>query len=95
LTGVAGALAYADEIGSTTAVFVVHEFVTDETRDDYHARNARDLNAFIARISGGSMTSIVAGQLIGPFLLQPSALFPHPPDLFIGKATRRLRAPDA
>ena len=91
MTGVAGALAYAGEIGSTTAVFVIHEFVTDETRDDYHARNARDLNAFMTRTSGGSINRIVSGELIGPLLLRPSALFPHPPDLFIGKAIRRLR----
>jgi hypothetical protein len=43
LTGIAGTMAWAREIGASRAVFGVHEFVTDQTRDEKHARNAADL----------------------------------------------------
>ena len=40
LTGIAGTLAWAREIAASRAV-IVHEFITDQTRDADHARNGR------------------------------------------------------
>jgi hypothetical protein len=39
LTGIAGTLAWAREIGASRAVFIVREFITERTRDEGHIRN--------------------------------------------------------
>jgi hypothetical protein len=46
LSGVAGAVAAAVEHGAANAVFLVHEFVTDETAVALRQRNASDLHSF-------------------------------------------------
>jgi hypothetical protein len=91
LTAVAGALAFAIDAKAGRAVFVVHEFVTDKTDDARHAANARDLDAFIMRLTAGAEPCVPAGQLVGPVRVPGSPLFPSPPPLYIGKAVRILR----
>jgi hypothetical protein len=66
LTGIAGTLAWAREIGASRAVFAVHEFVTDRSNDDKHAQNASDLNLFLERLSDGRFRGLSAGVLAGP-----------------------------
>ena len=61
LTGIAGTLAWARDIGANRAVFAVHEFVTDLTRDDKHAQNASDLTVFVERLSDGVIRDLPAG----------------------------------
>ena len=51
LTAAAGTLAYAGQVGASTAVMLVHEFVTDKTTDK-HSQNEADYAAFLHRVSG-------------------------------------------
>jgi hypothetical protein len=91
LTGIAGTLAWAREIGAGRAVFVVHEFVTDHTPDDKHAQNASDLNVFLQRLSDGAIHSASPGLLVGPVLV-PGNRQIQPVPLYIGRAVRRTRS---
>jgi len=91
LTGVAGALAYAREIGAKRAIFIVHEFITDRTDDDKHCANNADLNAFISRISRSEISQVQQGKLYGPFTVPGAPLFEEVPLLYIGKICRNLR----
>jgi hypothetical protein len=91
LTGVAGTIAHAETLNARQAVFIVHEFITDRTRDVLHDRNAVDLNAFVARLTDGEHVSLGAGQLIGPITLPSGPLWVSPARLYVGKAQRMLR----
>lgn len=91
LTGVAGTIAWAREIGASRAAFLVHEFVTANTRDENHARNAADLNTFLSRLTGGAVTGIASDQLIGPFRISGNSHLPSTIPLYLGKVSRRIR----
>jgi hypothetical protein len=88
LTGIAGALAFAIQEKANRAIFIVHEFVTKQRNYSKHEANARDLNAFVARLTDGRLLSLQTGILYGPFTV-PNASGPLP--LYIGKAVRNLR----
>jgi hypothetical protein len=90
MTATAGTIAWALSIGAQAAVLIVHEFTTMKTTDSSRlkrARNARDLDAFVKRLSLGTLRGLVSGQLSGPLglpgrpLFEPGAL----PPLYIGK----------
>ncbi|MBK6845118.1 MAG: hypothetical protein IPG88_22945 [Gemmatimonadetes bacterium] len=66
LTGVAGVIAFARDVKASVAVFVVHEFVTDQTDDAKHLQNMRDLNAFVERLTRGRMNALPGNELFGP-----------------------------
>ena len=67
LTGIAGTVAWAREIGASRAIFIVHEFITNRTRDENHARNTADLNTFLSRFSDGAVTQLSAEGWPGRF----------------------------
>jgi hypothetical protein len=90
LTGVAGTLAWARQIGASRALFAVHEFVTDRSRDDKHLQNASDLNLFLERLSDGTIRNLSTGVLIGPVRVPGNGQIPSLP-LYIGKAVRTTR----
>lgn len=89
-TGIAGTLAWAHETKSARAVFVIHEFVTDQTGDDKHAQNASDLNQFLERLTDGAISNLPQGTLVGPVRVAGNARIPSVP-LYIGKAVRNTR----
>ena len=91
LTGIAGAIAFATEAGAIRAAFLVHEFITDRTRDERHRTNALDLDSFVFRLSQGLIASMPSGVLLGPFQIPGPPLFKNAPPLFLGKAVRNLR----
>lgn len=94
LTATAGALSYARQQQADVAVLVVHEFWHAAGVHTWKARldsNATDLGAFLSRLSGGSITTLPAGRLVGPFLLHGNAFIPADIPLLIGKAVRVLR----
>jgi hypothetical protein len=76
-------------------VFIVHEFITNETRNERHEANAADIAAFVYRLSGGASRELSPGQLAGPFPVPRNPLVGRPASLYLGKAQRRLRTPDA
>lgn len=90
LTGIAGTLAWAREIKAVRAVFAVHEFVTDQTRDDKHAQNASDMTQFLERLTDGAIRNLVEGALVGPVRVPGNPRIPSVP-LYIGKAARNTR----
>jgi uncharacterized protein DUF6946 len=90
LTGIAGTLAWARDIGGSRAVFVVHEFVTNQSRDGKHAQNAADFNRFLERLSDGVTRDLSVGVLVGPLHVPGNRQTPSVP-LYIGKAVRRTR----
>lgn len=91
LTATAGAIAFAIEQEAVAAMLLVHEFHTDKTVPARHAMNAADLDAFVARISGGAIRGIIDGQLAGPIVVK-GPLFSRGMDLYVGKAVRHVRA---
>jgi hypothetical protein len=93
LTAAAGALAAAKRAGTRRAVLLIHEYLTPRTTARQHAQCARDLDAFVQRLSGDP-TLRCGSALLGPFRVPGKPLFESPADLFIGKAQRNTRATD-
>jgi hypothetical protein len=92
LTATAGTLAFASAQGAPVAVLIVHEFVTDQTRDPNHEQNGRDYADFVQRLSGHPNADQSGRILHGPFSVPGAALFPGVRALFIGKVTANRRA---
>lgn len=90
-TAVAGTLAFAHQVKAKSAVFVIHEFVTDETKAQKHELNALDLNAFLFRLSDGLLASLPSGVLVGPIKVPANERWPSISGLYVGKAVRDLR----
>jgi len=95
LTGIAGAIAFAREQEAKVAVFVVHEFVTDQARDEEHLRNMRDLNAMVERMTHGGQIGVPCGKLNERIFYEGSPLFEEGvlPALYIAKVRRVTRSP--
>ncbi len=93
LTATAAVLDEAGRRGISRAVLAVHEFVTDETRDRNHRRNARNLERFLRWIMRDAELLLEPGRLYGP-LRVPGGGSEGQYDgveLFIGKAARTIR----
>lgn len=98
MTATAATVAYAKQQTATVAVLIIHEFITDRTKDELHRRNGADLERFLLRLSGREHSG-ASSRLLGPFTLPSSGLFPEGGSLLIGKITtnrreRHLRAPN-
>ncbi|HTI88625.1 MAG TPA: hypothetical protein VL966_18640 [Alphaproteobacteria bacterium] len=91
LTATAGTLAWARSLKAPRGVLIIHEFHTKETLQPKLDSNARDLNNFIARLTGGHTATVAEGRLIGPIILPGHPSFD--PCLYIGKIVERLSLP--
>lgn len=85
LTATAGTLALASRIKADRAVLIIQEFHTDQTTTAKHQSNARDLDAFVHRLSAGACLSCPPDILLGPFIVPGSPLFPTPAKFYVGK----------
>lgn len=94
LTASAAALAEAQRRSAHRAVVIIHEFVTDQTRDLKHHRNAADLDAFVSKLSRGAVTSLAKDAVRGPFELPGHPVIDSPVRFYIGKTVRNLRSDD-
>jgi len=92
LTATAGALAAATRANASRVVMLVQEFRTAKTTDEKHVENAKDLDAFVHRLSQGSVSSCVPGKIVGPFSIPGAPLFEKVPQLYIGKVSHDMRA---
>jgi len=92
LTACAGVLCESERRGADRAVLLIHEFFTDKTNDEKHAANEIDLDRFLTRLSHGTVRSVKPGRVYGPFAVPGPPLFSTKVKLFVGKATRHLRA---
>jgi hypothetical protein len=94
LTATAGAIAAALSSQVPRVVLLVQEFGTSKAKAAQQEENARDLDAFIHRLSDGLFTSCRCGTIVGPFDMIPGTpLFQGLPQLYIGKV-REVRATD-
>jgi hypothetical protein len=91
LTACAGAVCEAERCGYSRALMLVHEFVTDKTKDANHCRNAADLDLFLRRLSHGAVVNLSVGEILGPFTVPGGPLLQGSVALFIGKVSRNLR----
>ena len=91
-TASAAALAEAQRRSTDRTVVIIHEFVTDQTSDQKRDDNARDLNAFVHKLSGGAVETVADGTVRGPLDLPGHPLIDSPIRFYIGKAVRNLRS---
>jgi len=87
----AAALAVARQRRAIIAVVVVHEFVTDATRDRKHEANTRALDRFVGLLTKGEVVSVGSGRLFGPFSVPGNKHVPGDIPLYLGKAKRYSR----
>jgi hypothetical protein len=90
-TAVAGTLAFAHQSGAETAIFIIHEFVTDCTTDEDQKSNALDLDAFVRRLSDGTIRMLRSEEIVGPFHVSDNPFWSSKPALYIGKVTKNIR----
>lgn len=90
-TATAGSLAFAVSEGASVAVLLLHEFITDQTRDELHKRNATDLEEFLNRLAGPTVRQRTFAGLAGPYKVPGEPLFKNPPPLFVGKVCSNRR----
>ena len=76
----------ASEREADIACFVVHEFESSHTKATNLARNAKDLQAFVATLAGRPDIELPDGQLVGPFLVPGASSLP----LYLGKVRTKL-----
>lgn len=91
LTGLAGTITKTIYEDCGRGVFLIHEFVTPLTKEENHIRNAKDLNAFINRLTSGKSKELNSGNLIGPIHFTGLPLFDSKPDIFIGKVSIKVK----
>ena len=72
---------------------LIHEFVTNKTSDDKHARSAADLDMFLKRLSHGRVTSVQPGTIHGPIVVPGELLLTASVEIYVAKVRRFLRVP--
>ncbi len=83
LTALCGTVLQAHIEGSTLAVFVVHEFITDATDENKHKQNHKELEKLHDVLSDGTINDVVSGILYDGFDVDGM-------DLMVGKIVTRL-----
>ena len=81
--GAAAALAYAGQVDASHALFVVHEFVTPNTRAKKIDANERDFQNFLSLIMPGTVP--IEQRLHGPIRVPGNDFIPGRIPLYIGK----------
>lgn len=84
LTALCGTILQAKSDNASLAVFVVHEFQTNETSVVKQSDNHRELERFLSVVCGNCASGLVAGKLNGPFSCDGI-------DVIIGKITTHLQ----
>ena len=93
LTAAAGAIAAARARAINRVVLLVQELVTPMSDDRSRAGNAHDLEQFVRLLSNGSVSSVEAGTLYGPFAVPGTMLFEGAiPALYVGKIVSGTRS---
>jgi hypothetical protein len=88
LTGASGTAIQAARDGSSLAVFLVHEFLTERSdRKDRVPGNAAAFSNFIRALERSPEMEVGTGMLFGPYHIESSEHVKHDIELMIGKAT--------
>lgn len=90
LTATAGAWAFAAEQGAGVAVLVIHEFLSPRLNAVRLSENHQDLSRLVVRLSGGRITSLEAGTLLGPMPVPASPLWPGVGEWYLGKCQTNI-----
>ena len=90
LTGVAGALIEAGKQRADIGLFVVHEFLSNEVKQEKVQENLKDLVKFIQLLPGCSKVEIKEEQLIGPIRVPGGEYVPSSIPLYVGKVSRKI-----
>ena len=91
LAALAGTLVEAPRFGAAAAVLVVQEFITPETDALKRHRNARDLDAFVARLGREPRVAAPSGSwLAGPFTVPGNRHLPGDVPVYVGKLVTRV-----
>jgi hypothetical protein len=86
LTGTAAALAMATKCKLPIAVFVIHEFLfAGHVNEEKVKQNAHDLDHYVTRLTGGAITSVMEGFLLGPLSLPSPKSIWGGVSLYLGK----------
>ena len=85
ITGIAATLKVAKENNYKRALFLVQEFQTNSTSQEKLAKNKKDVDLFIKRITNGEITEINSGDIYGPIHIPAAPLFSDIPDLYFSK----------
>ena len=86
LTGTAAALAVAKLHKAQVAVFVIHEFLfAGHVNEEKVKQNAQDLSRYVIRLTGGAITSVPEGVLLGPLSIPSSESIWGGVSLYLGK----------
>src|SRR3954447_1623378 len=92
LSALAGTLADAKLEAASHAVLLVHEFVTDRTRDALHRANAAALSAFLERL-GAEPAGEADAWITGPVVVRGDGQWlPAELPVFVAKLVTRRRA---
>ena len=93
--GVAAAVIAAKERQAKRAAWIVHEFVSGGLSAHALKRNARDLAAFVGRLSGeGGLMEVAPGRLLGPWRLPGGERVSSEVELYMGKARLEKVVPE-
>lgn len=90
LHGLAGTLIEAKNRGAAQALFVVHEFISNEARRENVARNRADFEAFVSAVSGKKKANMLTGMLVGPIQVPGGLFVPGDVPVLIGKVATNL-----
>jgi len=91
LAALAGTLVECAHVGAAAGVVAVHEFVTPETDAVKQARNARDLDAFVARFGPAPRAAGPdGGWVAGPFAVPGNRHLPPDVPLYLTKVISRV-----
>ncbi|MCG1023463.1 DUF6946 family protein [Sutcliffiella horikoshii] len=89
LHAIAGTLIEAREFGAKQAIFLVHEFHSNETNDRNIARNNHDLNAFLSELFEQPI-NLEPNLLLGPVAVNGGEFLPVDIPLYVGRVVREL-----
>ncbi|MCA1318395.1 hypothetical protein LC085_00610 [Bacillus tianshenii] len=89
LHAIAGTLIEAKEFGATQAIFLVHEFHSDQLNSKNIARNTTDLNAFLSDLFEQPI-NLEPNQLLGPVSVNGGEFVPEGIPLYVGKVVTYL-----
>ena len=91
LTATAGLLAEAASRKADRAILAVQEFCSDQTDDQVQAENAKDLDAFLHRLTSGEVAELASNSIVGPLRLIEATPGAVGPKLYVLKIRCDLR----
>ncbi|WP_417897762.1 hypothetical protein ABN702_15935 [Bacillus haimaensis] len=89
LHAIAGTLIEAREFGATQAIFLVHEFYSDQLNSKNITRNTTDLDAFLSELFEQRI-NLEPNQLLGPVAVNGGEFVPDGIPLYVGKVVTHL-----